>query len=51
MDRATFIAQPLIIGMTELFVIVVARRRPPVFDGISLRGHSLWKHVLYNMTP
>ena len=28
MDRATFIAQPLIIGMTELFVIVVARRRP-----------------------
>ena len=24
MDRATFIAQPLIIGMTELFVIVVA---------------------------
>ena len=26
MDRATVIAQPLIVGMTELFVIVVARR-------------------------
>ena len=51
MDRATFIAQPLIIGMTEPFCNRCGAPKAPVFDGICLRGHSLWKHVLYNMTP
>ena len=53
MDRATIIAQPLIIGMTELFVIVVARRRP-LYLMVSVCGVIHYGNTYcatHNMTP